>query len=67
MPDGRITLDWDGNIEIGDNEFFLMRKMSLDKIQKVARNTDKMSKSAREMAQKIKDIHPFKSCGSLSC
>lgn len=57
MPDGRITLDWDGNIEIGDNEISLMRKMLLDSVPKIV----------RELAQRSKEVYPIRCCGSRSC
>lgn len=67
MPDGRVAFDWDGKIEVGDNEIFLMRKMLLDKIQKVTWNINKMPKAVQEIAQEIRDVYPFASCGSRSC
>lgn len=57
MPDGRITLDWDGNIEVGDNEIFLMRKMLLDSVPKVV----------RELSQRSEKVYPLRRCGSRSC
>lgn len=57
MPDGRITLDWDGNIEVGDNEIFLMKKMVLDKMPKVV----------REKSQRSTPSLLLRSCGSRSC
>jgi organic radical activating enzyme len=57
MPDGRITLDWDGNIEVDDNGIFLMRKMLLDKMPKVV----------RDKSQRSSQIFSLHSCGSRSC
>jgi hypothetical protein len=57
MPDGRITLDWDGDIEVDDNGIFLMRKMLLDKMPKVV----------RDKSQRSSQIFSLRSCSSSSC